>query len=169
MTSECLAGAREGLRKLTPTQRVGLEVLKEDVILSWVGKSMKNLQTGESRLLFAVTSLPAKGWISRVSKIHNQYHFFFNWRDDCALHRQNRALHKEKFREDIVEKVVDKGQHNPEYMEREMLKFKEEFAKNHGSVPQMKDIDFRVTNVEFTRVESTSSWRIRGETGQVSP
>ena len=67
MTSECLAGAREGLRKLTPTQRVGLEVLKEDVILSWVGKSMKNLQTGESRLLFAVTSLPAKGWISRVS------------------------------------------------------------------------------------------------------
>jgi len=137
MTSECLAGAREGLRKLTPTQRVGLEVLKEDVILSWVGKSMKNLQTGESRLLFAVTSLPAKGWISR-----------------------NRALHKEKFREDIVEKVVDKGQHNPEYMEREMLKFKEEFAKNHGSVPQMKDIDFRVTNVEFTRVESTSSWRI---------
>ena len=67
MTSECLVGARENLRKLTPTQRVGLEVLKEDVIVSWVGKSMKNVKTGESRLLFAVTSLPAKGWIRNVS------------------------------------------------------------------------------------------------------
>ena len=67
MTSECLVGARENLRKLTPTQRVGLEVLKEDVMVSWVGKSMKNVKTGESRLLFAVTSLPAKDWIRNVS------------------------------------------------------------------------------------------------------
>ena len=67
MTSECLAGARENLEKLSPTQRVGLELLKEDVMISWVGKSMKNVETGESRLLFAVTSVPAKGWIRNVS------------------------------------------------------------------------------------------------------
>lgn len=75
-------------------------------------------------------------------------------------------MYKEKFREDIVEKVAEKGQHDPEYMERAMLKWKDDFSKDHGSVPLMKNIDFFVTNVEFTRIESTSSsssssWRIR--------
>lgn len=67
MTSECLAGARENLQKLTPLQLVGLQVLKEDALVSWVGKSMRNAETGQSRLLFAVTSLPARAWIQNVS------------------------------------------------------------------------------------------------------
>ena len=67
MTSDCLAGARENLRKLTPAQLAGLEVLREDVLMSWIGKSMRDVKTGESRLLFAVTSLPAKAWMKSVS------------------------------------------------------------------------------------------------------
>lgn len=70
-------------------------------------------------------------------------------------------MSKEKFREEIAGKVLDKGKNNPEYMEREMLKWKENFSKEHGSVPHIKNIDFFVTNVEFIRNESTSSWRIR--------
>jgi len=137
MTSDCLAGARENLRKLTPAQLAGLEVLREDVLMSWIGKSMRDVKTGESRLLFAVTSLPAKAWM-----------------------KSHRAMYQKKFVEDIAGTVVDKGKHNPEYLEREMIKWKEDFSREHGSVPNIKDIDFFVTNVEFTRNESTSSWRI---------
>ena len=70
-------------------------------------------------------------------------------------------MYQKKFVEDIAGTVVDKGKHNPEYLEREMIKWKEDFSREHGSVPNIKDIDFFVTNVEFTRNESTSSWRIR--------
>ena len=61
MTSECLAGAKEQLSELQPGQRFGLEVLREDVLASWIE------QSGEGRLLLVVTSLPGKGWIMRVS------------------------------------------------------------------------------------------------------
>ena len=61
MTPECLAGAKEQLADLQPGQRFGLEVIKEDVLASWIE------QSGEGRLLLVVTSLPGKGWIMRVS------------------------------------------------------------------------------------------------------
>ena len=61
MTPECLAGAKEQLAELQPGQRFGLEVIKEDVLASWIE------QSGEGRLLLVVTSLPGKGWIMRVS------------------------------------------------------------------------------------------------------
>ena len=66
MTPECLAGAKANLKNLTEMQRGGLQVLKEDAMVSWIGKSMKNNNTGESRLLLGVTSLPAKSWIINV-------------------------------------------------------------------------------------------------------
>ena len=61
MTSECLAGAKEHLSELQPGQRFALEVIREDVLASWIE------QSGEGRLLLVVTSLPGKGWIMRVS------------------------------------------------------------------------------------------------------
>ena len=66
MTPDCLAGARANLANLTDMQRGALEVRKEDVMVSWIGKSMKSSNTGESRLLLGVTSLPAKAWIINV-------------------------------------------------------------------------------------------------------
>ena len=71
MTSECLAGAREQLAELRPGQRFGLEVIREDVLASWIE------QSGEGRLLLVVTSLPGKGWIMRVS---NSTGWAISWR-----------------------------------------------------------------------------------------
>ena len=65
MTPECLAGAKERLAELRPGERFGLELVKEDVLASWIE------QSGEGRLLLVVTSLPGKGWIMRVSWIPN--------------------------------------------------------------------------------------------------
>jgi len=136
MTPECLAGAKANLKNLTEMQRGGLQVLKEDAMVSWIGKSMKNNNTGESRLLLGVTSLPAKSWIIN-----------------------NRACAKEKFKED-TDKLLERGRHNPEYLEREMKSWKENFEREHGSLPKSSAMDFVVTNVEFTRRDSNTSWRI---------
>ena len=67
MTPECLAGAKERLAELRPGERFGLELVKEDVLASWIERS------GEGRLLLVVTSLPGKGWIMRVSWIHKHF------------------------------------------------------------------------------------------------
>ena len=44
-----------------------------------------------------------------------------------------------------------------------MKSWKENFEREHGSLPKSSAMDFVVTNVEFTRRDSNTSWRIRNE------
>jgi len=130
MTSECLAGAREQLAELRPGQRFGLEVIREDVLASWIE------QSGEGRLLLVVTSLPGKGWIMR-----------------------NQELSEERYIE-FVKKLKEGGPHDRRYIRMEKERWKDDFCRRHGVRPKFEKMDFFVSNVEFTHDEPSSSWRI---------
>ena len=103
-------------------------------------------------------------WFLQQTALNHDHNLIRHDRNDLNIYdiyRQHRAMFKEKFRQDIAEKVLEKGRHKPDYLEREMKKWKEDMEREHGTVPTTKNIDFFVTNVEFTRNVSTSSWRIR--------
>ena len=44
-------------------------------------------------------------------------------------------------------------------MEKE--RWKEDFCRRHGIRPKFENMDFFVTNVEFTHDDASSSWRVR--------
>ena len=63
MTPECLAGAKERLAELQPGERFGLELVKEDVLASWIERS------GEGRLLLVKSRRRADGNIAAASDL----------------------------------------------------------------------------------------------------
>jgi hypothetical protein len=66
LTPECLAGAKENLTELSAENRQSMVVNREDVILSWIAKSMRHPETGEHRMVFATMSVPGIHWTLQV-------------------------------------------------------------------------------------------------------
>lgn len=64
------------------------------------------------------------------------------------------------FRE-FSEKLMEKSRHNKETMEWEVEKFRADMERKNGKLPSPQQVDFFVTNMEFTQRDSSAPWQIR--------
>ncbi len=61
---------------------------------------------------------------------------------------------------DFTEKLQETHRHEPEIMQQQMERYRSDFLRTQGHLPNPKLIDYFVFNVEFYRKDASSPWLV---------
>ncbi len=66
MTPKCFSAVEEQLQHLMPEERAAMAVNRDDILVSWIAKALKDPDAGGDRLLFVTLSVPGLDWMFKV-------------------------------------------------------------------------------------------------------